>query len=110
MMEIKNISLSYDKRIVLEDISLTLKDKSFIGIIGKNGTGKSTLLKEFGNEEQFVWDDSKCIASHFDNPQDAINRLTSVGLNSVPSWTKPYNVLSNGEKFRVNLARKIKDY
>ena len=45
MIEIKNISLSYDKRVVLEDISLNLKDKSFIGIIGKNGTGKSTLLK-----------------------------------------------------------------
>ena len=45
MIEIKNVSLSYDKRVVLEDISLNLKDKSFIGIIGKNGTGKSTLLK-----------------------------------------------------------------
>jgi len=30
---------------VLEDISLNLKEKSLIGIIGKNGTGKSTLLK-----------------------------------------------------------------
>ncbi len=45
MMEIKNISLSYDKRTVLEDISLSFNDKAFIGIIGKNGTGKSTLLK-----------------------------------------------------------------
>ncbi len=45
MIEIKNISLSYDKKFVLEDISLNLKEKSFIGIIGKNGVGKSTLLK-----------------------------------------------------------------
>ena len=45
MIEIKNTSLSYDKITALEDISLNLKDKSFIGIIGKNGTGKSTLLK-----------------------------------------------------------------
>ena len=45
MIEIKNVSLSYDKRTVLEDISLSFKEKSFIGIIGKNGTGKSTLLK-----------------------------------------------------------------
>jgi iron complex transport system ATP-binding protein len=45
MIEIKNVSLSYDKITALEDISLNLKDKSFIGIIGKNGTGKSTLLK-----------------------------------------------------------------
>lgn len=45
MIEIKNVSLSYDKRVVLKDVSLNLKEKSFIGIIGKNGTGKSTLLK-----------------------------------------------------------------
>jgi ABC-type ATPase with predicted acetyltransferase domain len=29
-------------------------------------------------------------------------------LNSVPSWYKPYQVLSNGEKFRADLARKLK--
>ena len=45
MIKIDKVSLSYDKRIVLEDISLGLKEKSFVGIIGKNGTGKSTLLK-----------------------------------------------------------------
>lgn len=45
MIKIDNITLSYDKKIVLEDLSLNLKEKSFIGIIGKNGTGKSTLLK-----------------------------------------------------------------
>ena len=45
MIDIKNISLSYDKIIVLEDISLKFEEKSFIGIIGKNGVGKSTLLK-----------------------------------------------------------------
>jgi iron complex transport system ATP-binding protein len=45
MIKIEKVSLSYDKRTVLEDISITLKEKSFIGIIGKNGTGKSTLLK-----------------------------------------------------------------
>ena len=45
MIKIEKVSLSYDKRTVLEDISLKFKEKSFIGIIGKNGTGKSTLLK-----------------------------------------------------------------
>lgn len=78
-------------------------------IVGSSGSGKSTLLKEFGQEELPIWDSDKAIISHFKNPDDAINRLTSVGLNSVPSWYKPYHVLSNGEKFRADLARKIKD-
>lgn len=87
-----------------------LPTKFKIGIIvGSSGSGKSTLLKEFGQEESPVWDSNKAILSHFKNPDDAINRLTSVGLNSVPSWYKPYHVLSNGEKFRADLARKIND-
>ncbi len=31
----------------------------------------------------------------------------SVGFGSVPSWLKPYKVLSNGEKMRVDLARAL---
>lgn len=77
-------------------------------IVGSSGSGKSTLLKEFGVEESPVWDSTKSIVSHFESPDDAINKLGSVGLNSVPSWYKPYHVLSNGEKFRADLARKLK--
>jgi ABC-type ATPase involved in cell division len=77
-------------------------------IVGSSGSGKSTLLKNFGIEENPQWDQNKSIVSHFDEPDEAINKLGSVGLNSVPSWYKPYHVLSNGEKFRADLARKIK--
>jgi ABC-type ATPase with predicted acetyltransferase domain len=77
-------------------------------IVGSSGSGKSTLLKHFGQEEQPIWDSNKSIISHFDSPDDGINRLGSVGFNSIPSWYKPYDVLSNGEKFRADLARKLK--
>lgn len=77
-------------------------------IVGSSGSGKSTMLKQFGVEEQPTWDINKSVISHFDNPEDGINRLSSVGFNSIPSWYKPYHVLSNGEKFRADLARKIK--
>jgi ABC-type ATPase with predicted acetyltransferase domain len=78
-------------------------------IVGSSGSGKSTLLKNFGIEESPIWEPDKSIVSHFENPDDAINKLGSVGLNSVPSWYKPYHVLSNGEKFRADLARKLKN-
>jgi ABC-type ATPase with predicted acetyltransferase domain len=77
-------------------------------IVGSSGSGKSTLLKNFGLEENPIWETNKSILSHFESPEDGINKLSSVGLNSVPSWYKPYHVLSNGEKFRADLARKIK--
>ena len=77
-------------------------------IVGASGSGKSTLLKHFGSEEQPIWDPNKSVISHFESPEDGIAKLSSVGFNSIPSWYKPFHVLSNGEKFRAELARKIK--
>lgn len=76
-------------------------------IVGSSGSGKSTLLKNFGVEQTPQWDPTKSIISHFGTPDEGINKLTAVGLNSIPSWYKPYHVLSNGEKFRADLARKL---
>jgi zinc transport system ATP-binding protein len=45
IIKINNLSFSYDKQIVLEDINLAVEDKDFLAIIGPNGGGKSTLLK-----------------------------------------------------------------
>lgn len=78
-------------------------------IVGSSGSGKSTLLKDFGIESKPEWKYNEPIISHFKNPDDAINRLSAVGLNSVPSWYLPYHVLSNGEQFRADLARKLSD-
>lgn len=45
IIEIKNLSYSYDKLNVLEDINLDILEDDFLAIIGPNGGGKSTLLK-----------------------------------------------------------------
>ena len=73
-------------------------------IVGASGTGKSTLLQNFGSVGQHQWNPTKSIASHFESPVDANERLSAAGLMSVPEWVKPYQVLSNGQKFRADLA------
>ena len=78
-------------------------------IIGPSGSGKTLLLKQFGKEKQPKWDSDKAIVSHFSTPSEAIDRLMAVGLNSIPSWCRPFQVLSNGEQFRANLARKLEN-
>lgn len=45
IIEIKNLSFSYHKQKILEDINLNVEAKDFLAIIGPNGGGKSTLLK-----------------------------------------------------------------
>ena len=45
IIEIKNLSAGYDGRTVLRDVNLTVYDRDFLGIIGPNGGGKTTLIK-----------------------------------------------------------------
>jgi len=83
------------------------KDYNIGVIYGTSGSGKTTLLGQFGCPSVQVWDNNKSIISHFDSPDDGINKLSAVGLNSIPSWYKSYDVLSNGERFRADLSRSI---
>ena len=45
LMTIENISKSYSVKTLLKDISFGISEGEKIGVIGVNGTGKSTLLK-----------------------------------------------------------------
>lgn len=45
VVEIENLSLSFNKQPVLQDINLKITENDFLAIIGPNGGGKSTLLK-----------------------------------------------------------------
>jgi len=45
IIDIKNLTFSYEKDNILEDINIEVYDKDFLAIIGPNGGGKSTLLK-----------------------------------------------------------------
>lgn len=78
-------------------------------IVGGSGTGKTTIAREvFGEHiycgmphtEQSVIDDMPKGATM----QEIEKMFTSVGFASPPNWLRPYNVLSNGEKMRCDLA------
>ncbi|MGB1217978.1 MAG: ATP-binding cassette domain-containing protein, partial [Saprospiraceae bacterium] len=45
MLVLTDIFINYGTRILMNQISLTVKDKDKIGLVGRNGAGKSTLLK-----------------------------------------------------------------
>ena len=45
LLECKNINKSYGNKKILKDINLVIPRGKIIGLLGKNGTGKSTLIK-----------------------------------------------------------------
>lgn len=92
---------------------LDIPDEWQIGcIVGTSGTGKSTIAKELFKDDyvrEFAYSHKSVID---DMPKDCsldeIEKMFyAVGFGSVPSWLKPYSVLSNGEKMRVDLARSL---
>ena len=45
LLEIKKLNKSFNDKKVLKDINLSITSGKIIGLLGKNGTGKSTLIK-----------------------------------------------------------------
>ena len=81
-------------------------------IVGASGSGKSTLLRELHqyNNGDFKHYNDDAIVSNFNTPEEASERLSAVGLNSMPVWCRPRRVLSVGEGFRADLALNLDSY
>lgn len=45
MLEIKDLIVSYNKQEVLKELSLNIENGTILGLLGKNGTGKTTLFE-----------------------------------------------------------------
>lgn len=77
-------------------------------VVGPSGSGKSQVLKNFGEEEIPNWDRNKTIVSQFEDYDTAIDKLSATALSGARELVKPYQVLSNGQAYRADLARRIK--
>ena len=92
----------------IHDFSPPNKQYNIGLLVGPSGSGKTTILQQFNLAEEPSWDTSKSISSHFSSAKDAQDRFSAVGLNSIPTWMKPFHVLSCGEQFRARTARLLK--
>lgn len=100
-----DVPLTEKNEIIIKN-NIEVPEEWNIGLIyGPSGSGKSTLLKTFGDIDKHDWN-GKAVISNFTcvSPEDASNILCSIGMNTIPSWLTPYEHLSNGEKFRADLA------
>jgi GNAT superfamily N-acetyltransferase len=81
-------------------------------IVGPSGSGKSTIARRaFGEalREAWPWPADRAVIDcfHAVDIRSVTRMLAAVGFSSPPAWLRPYAVLSNGEKFRCDLARRL---
>lgn len=96
------------------EIEVDLSGDWQIGVVvGPSGSGKTSIGKIIFGENLIHdytqgWEPDKpivdCIAPAGDF-NEVTGSLAGVGLGDVPSWLRPFHVLSNGEQFRAGLAR-----
>jgi ABC-type lipoprotein export system ATPase subunit/GNAT superfamily N-acetyltransferase len=107
------LTRSWEVNMPVEDL-----DKWNIGVIvGPSGVGKTTLGKiSFGedayHEGYTDWPYDKSIIDGFpedESVEEITKVLNSVGFSSPPAWLQPFHTLSNGQKFRVEMARVLFD-
>lgn len=96
------------------NVDLSLPDQWNVGlIVGPSGSGKTTIAREYFPDNivtGWKWPENKSILDGFPidmSIKEIIELLSSVGFSSPPSWVRPFRVLSNGEQFRVNMARTL---
>ena len=64
-VELRNITKIYDKKKVIDNVSLTIEDKEFLILVGSSGCGKSTILRMIAGLEDItegeIYIDGKCV-------------------------------------------------
>mmetsp|Transcript_6837 Transcript_6837/g.17052 ORF Transcript_6837/g.17052 Transcript_6837/m.17052 type:complete len:799 (-) Transcript_6837:42-2438(-) len=95
--------------LVSEAESVLMGDFGIGLILGRSGAGKSTVLRRYFGavRPKPTWCQEHSVVSHFETPREGSDALQGVGLNSVPAWLRPYEVLSTGERARADLARRL---
>src|SRR6185312_9314192 len=82
-------------------------------IVGPSGCGKSTLARHLWPEQlahEYAWPEDRSVVDGFPKEmgiKDITDVLSAVGFSSPPSWLRPFHCLSNGEQFRVTIARTL---
>ena len=127
LVTLNEVTVSYTDKKILNNVSFSINDNDKIGIVGVNGTGKSTLLKTILGEvdiqngeifrksglrisylpQQPKFDDDDSIIdvalkeSKVENEYEIKSMLTKLGIDNIDAKVK---TLSGGEKRRLALA------
>ena len=77
VLEVTNLSKSFGKRKILDNINLDIYEGEIVGLIGPNGAGKTTLIKTILN--LYMYDKGNVKICGYDTKKDLVNSLSKIG-------------------------------
>lgn len=129
LVEVSNLTLSIDEKILLNNAAFKIKRNKKIALLGENGCGKTTLIKEImKNNNPSIRINPKVKIGYFDQSQDTLLDEKSIleNIKSSSSFDETFirinlnlfgfkgddvykkvGVLSGGEKVKVALCKII---
>ena len=104
LVRLKNLSIAFGDKQILDEANLTIQHGQRIGLIGRNGEGKSTLLKILNGEilpdqGEIQFQEGVVVAAlnqtaEF-NGQGTVFEVVSQGLGQIGEWISEYHRLSS---------------
>ncbi|MDD9819002.1 MAG: ABC transporter ATP-binding protein [Gammaproteobacteria bacterium] len=108
LLELKNVSVSYQKVVAVRDISLHTEETGFITLVGSNGAGKSTTLRAISGLERPQAGEILFDGKRIDHM--SADRILRAGIAHVPENRRVFKDLTVMENMLLGAyARKDKD-
>ena len=100
LLEIKNLCKSFDNNEILKDVSLDISGGKIIGLLGKNGVGKTTLIKLINDLVDIVAGTE--IGTLFKKEREKLNMKLEVAVEEIGISYHALWSVENGKDFKFS--------
>ena len=80
MLEIKNLCVSFNNKLLLKNINMVIQDNARHRLIGHNGSGKSTLINTIAGDKNYIIDSGKIIFNGKDITNETATTRALMGI------------------------------
>ncbi|WIV11315.1 ABC transporter ATP-binding protein [Proteiniborus sp. MB09-C3] len=94
IVKVNNLSFGYEKNLVLSNISFEIDRKDYIGIVGANGSAKSTLLK---------------LMMGFLKPNDGSIKIFGSDIGDFKEWNRVGYLPQNARNFNTKFPATVEE-
>lgn len=106
MLEIKNLTVKADEKIILKDFSLSIKNNEIHTLMGLNGSGKSTICKVIMGDSNYVVESGSIFYKDIDLLKLDTTERARLGIYQVSQNPIEIEGVKNSEMLKVALEAK----